>query len=63
MSSNKEFWHWTLPWNNQEILIGLLFGEEVDILSPEGHYTSSLISIGLLFGRIDLLINMTKKEE
>jgi len=51
---------WTLPWRNPQTLLGILTTEEVDILFEDGHYQGSIISIGLLLCRIDIIINEEK---
>lgn len=58
------FWSWTLPWNNNtESLLGILIAEDIEIIQNEGDFSASLVSVGLLFGRVDFIFNLIKKEE
>lgn len=57
------YWSWTLPWNGAEALVGLLIADDVELANEHGIFTSSLVSIGLLLGRIDIIFNVQKLEE
>jgi len=49
------FWSWS--WDSPETLLGILTANDVHISTPDEEYTCSLISIGIVIGRIDILIN------
>ena len=57
------YWSWTLPWTDAESLLGILIAENVEVFNENGIYSTTLISIGLLVGRVDIIYNMVKKEE
>lgn len=57
------YWSWTLPWSGTESLLGLLIAEDVDIFEGDSVHTASLVSIGILFGRLDFVYNIKKQEE
>jgi hypothetical protein len=61
-------WHWTLPWEEVESLLGILVAQtvEIEIFDEEEkgvRYSASLISIGFLIGRVDIVYNYEKIEE
>jgi hypothetical protein len=58
-------WTWTLPWYDVENLLGVLTGDNIEIYHEDSGetYIGSLVSIGVLIGRLDILFNVRKKEE
>ena len=57
------FWSWTFPWDGAESLLGILVADNVDVMNEHGTFTCSLISIGLLIGRVDFLFNYNNTTE
>ncbi|MGK2864882.1 MAG: hypothetical protein ACSLE0_23320 [Chitinophagaceae bacterium] len=58
-------WTWTFPWNDNEVLCGILTANNIEVDDQDAveKYTASIISIGLIFGRVDILFNKETKEE
>lgn len=54
------YWTWTFPWNNAESLLGILLANNVEVMDETGAYEVSLISLGFILGRVDIMFN---KEE